>query len=186
MRDSISWATRTAVNKKSVIEFYRKSGRHRSVGISTITSYLLKSLSFEVNLVRQSAWTWREMRCGGQCSRCHFADSRDNEELMKPWVRKFNLEIASERQARIEQDLEGDATVATWRHHPLEFEGRLLGHLLRGFLRWRQELESLCLWCQGQRVHRAQRSLLSGRPLFRHGRVRGWWKWLKEVVISQL
>ena len=99
MRDSISWASRTAVNKKSVIEFYCKSGRHRSVGISTIISY-----SFEVNLLHQSAWTWREM------------DSRDNEEfieLMKPWVRKFNLEIASGNQARIEQNLEGDATVAT-------------------------------------------------------------------------
>ena len=84
--------------------------RHRSVGITTIVGYLLKALGFEVNVIHQSAWTWNEMRCGGRCGRCRFGDTRDNEafvEMMKPWVRKFTAEIAGERQARIEQELEG-------------------------------------------------------------------------------
>lgn len=93
MQNAGNWASGTSPRKQCVIEFYCKSGRHRSVGLITIIGYLLRMLSLEVNIVHQSAWSWSEMRCGGRCSKCKLEDSRANDEfveLMKPWVRKFS------------------------------------------------------------------------------------------------
>ena len=94
MRNAVGWASSgTSPRKQCVIEFFCRSGRHRSVGLITIVGYLLKALGFEINIVHQSAWTWNEMRCGGRCNKCRFEHARSNEEfidLMKPWVRKFS------------------------------------------------------------------------------------------------
>ena len=83
-------------------------GRRRSVGITTIAAYLLRALGFEVNLIPQSAWIWAEMRCGGRCDRCRFGNTKDNEAfvgLMNSWIRKFSMEIASEKQAKMSRTL---------------------------------------------------------------------------------
>ena len=56
------------------------------------------------------------MRCGGQCAGVASRTPgtiKARIELMKPWVRKFSMEIASEKQAKIERNLEGEATVST-------------------------------------------------------------------------
>lgn len=79
LRNAVNWASGTSPPKQCVFEFYCKSGRHCSVGLITIVGYLLRMLSFKVNIIRQSAWSWRDIRCGGRCNQFNLQDSRSNE-----------------------------------------------------------------------------------------------------------
>ena len=120
MRNAVEWASGTSPRKQCVIELFCRSGRHRSVGLVTIVGYLLKALGFEINIVHQSAWTWREMRCGGRCNKCRFEHARSNEEfidLMKPWVRKFSGMVSSGDVASGPSSESGPRQV-TWRPTP--------------------------------------------------------------------
>ena len=103
-----------------MVEFFCRSGRHRSVGLVTIVGYLLKALGFEINIVHQSAWTWDEMRCGGRCNKCRFEHTRSNEELidlMKPWVRKFSGIVSGGGVSHGPSSGSGSRQV-TWRPSP--------------------------------------------------------------------
>ncbi|CAL1159502.1 unnamed protein product, partial [Cladocopium goreaui] len=86
MNDLVEQVTnflRANPNGKLVIHLYCTSGRHRSVGLATLIYYFLDVTDWrEPLLIHYHSPEWREMTCGGHCSLCATADTRELRDLM--------------------------------------------------------------------------------------------------------
>ncbi|CAL1147306.1 unnamed protein product [Cladocopium goreaui] len=86
MNDLVEQVTdflRANPNGKLVIHLYCTSGRHRSVGLAALIYYFLDVTDWRKPLlIHYHSPEWREMTCGGHCSLCATADTRELGNLM--------------------------------------------------------------------------------------------------------